>query len=161
LSPQILEEAFHRVDFDRELVFKFFIVFSLFEYALKEARLRRSGSNAEPDWDAFTDSIEQSFGPNKSNELNTAVAYIFSDPPKQQVNMNGQMNFEPRDPVNGNSEVRKLSVYIRRIRNNLFHGGKFQYDRPRDTFLIKYSLIILEEWAGLNPDVQRILHNVK
>lgn len=138
MSPQILEEAFRRVDFDRELVSKFFTMFSLFEYALKEAGFRRPGSNAEPDWDAFTDSIEKCFDQNKSIELNTAVSYIFNEPPMQQINMNRQMHFEPRDPGNGISNIRKLSLYLRRVRNNLFHGGKFGYDRPRDTLLLEF-----------------------
>jgi len=161
MSPQIREEAFRRVDFDRELVFKFFTIFSLFEYALKEAGFWRNSSRAEPDWVGFIHSIESSLRPNLSNELNTAVSYLLKYPPMQQRINNGQMGFEPCDTDENNSEIQWLSIFIRRVRNNLFHGGKYKYDRPRDTLLIQCSLIILEEWATLNQKVRRALQQGK
>lgn len=60
-----------------------------------------------------------------------------------------------------NSQTGWLAVLINRIRNNLFHGGKFIYDRPRDTDLLQYSLIIHEEWANLNSDVKRALQEAR
>jgi hypothetical protein len=54
-----------------------------------------------------------------------------------------------------------LSVLIRGVRNNLFHGGKIRYDRPRDTELIENCLIILEAWAHLHPGVESALRYVR
>lgn len=90
MSPLIIEDAYQRVDFDRELVFKFFIAFSLFEKALKENGFHRAKGNSEdiqPDWDKFSKDIDNQFLaminlPNHS-ELETAVNYLLNHPPKK------------------------------------------------------------------------------
>lgn len=49
---------------------------------------------------------------------------------------------------------------MRRVRNNLFHGGKLRYERPRDPELIQCSLIILEAWSHCNSEVERVLGSI-
>jgi len=166
MSPLIIEEAYHRVDFDRELVFKFFIAFSLFEKALKENGFHQERGNSEdiqPDWRRFATTIDEQFTANKNlpdnQELRTAIDYLLSIPPKKQVFRDGRIQFVNTER-SSDSDTEWLAVLINRVRNNLFHGGKFSYDRPRDTELLRYSLIILEEWANLNSDVKRALLEV-
>jgi hypothetical protein len=59
----------------------------------------------------------------------------------------------------GDSEINKLNLSIRDIRNNLFHGGKFngnyQEDVSRNYILLKNSIIILDEWLSLNETVKQ------
>jgi hypothetical protein len=162
MSPQLLEETFLRIDFDRELTFKFFVVFSLFEHAIKKAGFRNIGKNdsVEPDWDSFSRSINGQFNPNLNPELSNAVNYLLDNPTKKQVFRNNHLTFiQTKRPKISDTEW--LSLLIRRVRNNLFHGGKVNYDRHRDTLLIQFSIIILESWAILNPDVMQEIHNVR
>jgi len=162
MSTPFLDNVYLRVDFDRELVFKFFTVFSLFEYALKNAGFcipgRRNG--AQPDWEDFAQRIRQQFNPNTTPELSAAVNYMLNRPVLKQVIRNNSLTFVQRKRPQHLSDVEWLSVLIRGVRNNLFHGGKFRYDRPRDPKLIQHSMVILEAWAQCNDDVKRLLEKV-
>lgn len=155
-----LDEVYERVTFNRELVFRFFTVFSLFEYALKQVGDIRKGEFAEPDWDMFAARINEKFDRNRTDELKEAVEYLLTFPPKKQVVENKRIVF-CTVLANKPSNTGDLSVYIRRVRNNLFHGGKFGYDENRDSRLIECCLIVLEEWASLDENVLRELGNVK
>jgi hypothetical protein len=163
MTTPTLDEIYGRVDFDRDLVFKFFTVFSLFEYALKNTQYKRmNGGKVEATWDEFVTDINAHFSPTPGSDLALAKDYFLNSPPEKQIiDTNNQLTFEPNvvRPA-GLSDIVWLSRLIRRVRNNLFHGGKFRYDRPRDPDLIKYSLIILESWAQLHPDVGQVLRNV-
>ena len=68
------------------------------------------------------------------------------------------MAWDSSSPNNRMSEVEKLLLLIRRVRNNLFHGGKFDIEvhekRERTTKLLKYGLIILEQCLNTNQDVK-------
>jgi hypothetical protein len=159
MSPQVLQNAFDRVNFDRELVFKFFTIFSLFEHALKQAGFTRVNPNGDvyPNWDTFAHAIDAQFNIQANPELLTAVNYFVNHPTKKQVFTNNQLNFVLTQRPPNTSDTEWLATLIRRVRNNLFHGGKFKYDRYRDTLLIQFSIVILEAWAELNPDVQMVL----
>lgn len=161
MSTPFLDTIYHQVDFDRELVFKFFTIFSLFEYALKRAGFCTTGRSgeAQPDWEDFAKKIHPLFNPQVSPELTIAVNYMLTRPVRKQILRNNSLVFTSRcRPQNKNDTV-WLSILIRGVRNNLFHGGKFRYDRPRDPDLINYSLLILETWARLESNVERELVN--
>jgi len=173
MNTPFLNSVYEQVDFDRELVFKFFTVFSLFEYALKKAGFCTAGRSgeAQPDWKGFADSISAQFEnqirPQATPELVAAIDYMVNRPVMRQALYQGSVIFtnrnRPKDRKGDDiiSDTEWISILIRGVRNNLFHGGKFRYDRPRDTDLIKSSLIILEAWAHINRDVECILTNVK
>lgn len=166
MSPSILEEAFRRVEFDRDLVYKFFITFSLFEKALKEFGFRHVHTNEDiqPDWASFATKINEKFTSTRKSpdhqELETAVEYLLKKPPKKQVFRGGLIQFVECGRSDESDTV-WLSVLIRRVRNNLFHGAKFSYDRPRDSLLLQYSLTILEAWANSYPDIQKFFQTVQ
>jgi hypothetical protein len=165
MTTPFLDQIYARVDFDRELVFKFFTVFSLFEWALKQNEEFRSFRNGklEANWKAFAENIHPSF---EQDDVRASVDYFFNTPPKKQILVNEFLDYkeektreeskkdEPNDTV-------WLSIMIRRVRNNLFHGGKFGYRPERDTPLIIHSLLILETWAHCHPDIKRRLANVE
>ncbi len=162
MNTPFLDEVYGRGDFDRELVFKFFTVFSLFEYALKNTQYKRYvGGKVEATWDDFARDIAPHFSPVPGSELESAVNYLLNRPPgKQIINTTNQLDFE-RNVIrpNGLSDIVWLSRLVRRVRNNLFHGGKFRYDRPRDPELIQHSLVIREAWSDCHPDVERERRN--
>jgi hypothetical protein len=166
MSPHVLNYTFERIRFDKSLVFEFFIKFSLFENALKSSGFyKQSGRNGiKPNWEKFSEEIEQEFSriyylPYK-HELNTAVQYFLDFPPRKQGIDGGELTFKDNDLEN-KTLSEQLSILIRCVRNNLFHGGKFEYERPRDTLLIQFSIIILEEWAEIIPSVRNQLNQIR
>jgi hypothetical protein len=158
MNTPFLDEVYARVDFDRELVFKFFTVFSLFEYALKNTKFRKGNEEkVEADWELFAKEIHDQFDPSITPELQEAVNYLLAHPTKKQILRGQNLLFVESGIVH--HQTIWLAMLINRTRNNLFHGGKFRYDRPRDPDLITHSLIILEIWAQLQPEVKEALRN--
>jgi hypothetical protein len=105
------------------LAVQFFKTFARFEYALKAAGYHKGDGNAKPDWDRFAQSIDSCFEQPLSDALAAAVKFLIETPPKRQVLVDGKLEWEEAREEGPDS--RKLSIYIRRVRNNLFHGGKF------------------------------------
>jgi hypothetical protein len=129
-----------------ELAAEFFRDFSRMEYALKAASfMKPNRANAEADWEAFARAIHQPISENESAELAAAKTFLLQKPPKKQVNNNGQIEWSDTVPQH-NGETDLLLLYVRRVRNNLFHGGKFNgrwFAPERSTALIKASSVIL------------------
>mgnify|MGYP001434037192 CR=1 FL=1 len=166
MNENILSKAYNTVCFDREIVFKFFITFSLFEYALKKAGFRRTPrkEDVEVDWTKFSQTINDTFvrmlSSQPDSELNKAVQFILDNPPGKQVYKQQDLQFERRKRPDNISDTEWLSILIRGIRNNLFHGAKFRYDSHRDSPLMEAALIILEAWACCNEEVRQNLIDV-
>ena len=163
MSTPFLDEIYKRVDFDRELVFKFFTVFSLFEYALRQAGYCATGRSgeAQPNWEDFANAIHPQFDPQGNQTLTTAVDYMLNHPVMKQVPRNNALVFIQRQRPHNMNNTLWISILIRGVRNNLFHGGKFRYERPRDPDLIHSSLIILEAWSQCNNEVKLALENIR
>lgn len=146
----------------RNLVFDFFITFSRFECALKNSirYARINGLKVAADWTRFASSIQDTFDKTYSPELDAAVEYIINNPPKVQHLENNQLVWHHLEIENNTPLTTRLDLYIRTIRNNLFHGGKFngvyEPDISRNYILISNAMIILNDWLRLN-EVVRIL----
>jgi hypothetical protein len=145
----------------QSLINEFFITFSRFECALKATGFATGDfERVNPNWDAFTASIRNSFENEiKSESIKTAINYLQNNPPRIQNLINGQLGwrervFQPNDPL-----VKQLSLSIKDIRNNLFHGGKFngyyQEDLSRNFYLLKHSIEILNFWLKLSDPVRQ------
>lgn len=140
------------------LMLDFFITFSRFECALKTSNFCSGDADkVSANWDTFIASIKPTFNKDKNAQLSQAVDYLIQNPPRIQMIDNGQLGwrdriFNPNDP-----EINKLSLSIRDIRNNLFHGGKFngnyQADISRNYILLKNAIIILNDWLSLSEQV--------
>ena len=136
-------------------VIKFFLIFSRFEYALKRAGYLRNRKYAEPDWDSFSDKIND-YLPSQKNEyyeFRNAVDYLNKYPPKKQIvnkEENGIKSLGSLVSKPRGNEAHVLSTYIRRIRNNLFHGAKIPFDPKRDSKLIKNATTILTHFLELD-----------
>ncbi len=59
-------------------------------------------------------------------------------------------------PPNGSCDTDYFLLLVRRVRNNLFHGGKFNehwFEPERSEHLISHSITILNKALIMNKDV--------
>lgn len=143
----------------KTLINTFFIVFSRFECALKESSfINLRGDKVYANWDRFAISINEVFNRDRTPELNTAVDYLIQNPPRVQSIHNNELIWIDRVFQGNESLVQKLSISIRDVRNNLFHGGKFrgnfEPEVSRNYILLKSSILILSEWLRLSENVR-------
>lgn len=148
---------------NRDLVITFFITFSRFEYALKEEGFFNGNQNkVTANWDQFATSIRGSFQPDRTPELQAAVDYLHNSPPRKQIVLDGTRLRWSHPRYRENTPLfNELLLSIRTVRNNLFHGAKFQeifhedHSSGRNQRLLQSSLIILEECLRLSKTVRR------
>ena len=141
----------------KDIILEFFIAFSRFEFALKASNFVKGGERVSANWDTFVNLIANDFNPNSSIELKTATHYIITNPPQvQSLHENNivwsKRNIEANTPI-----INKLRLHITDIRNNLFHGGKFNDtfspENSRNYVLLKSAIIILNNWLELSPEI--------
>ena len=156
-----------RLAINRELVLEFFLAFSCFEFALKNAGYahpcpRQNGRlpSVDPGWDTFAASVRDLFKRTRNPELNSACDYMLENPPLEQVLIETGLAWETNNPCESVSEVECLLRLVRRVRNNLFHGAKFSNEAFEDTsrqeMLLKGSLLILAECLDVSPQVRSV-----
>lgn len=141
----------------KSILFDFFVTFSRFECALKNTDRFLMTTKAEANWDRFASTISESFDSQKSESISKAVEYFLNEPPRKQIVRGGLLMWDENILENDMPLTNRLCVYIRRVRNNTLHGGKFNGDfkpESRNYHLIWYSLIILNEWLNLDNDVK-------
>ncbi len=153
-----MDSAFNHLKVPPDLACDFLGVFARSEYALKAARF--AGGNEKQvnaDWDAFAKAIANRFHPSKSQDLRTAVDYLLTNPPKKQVLKNKTLEFSDAPPDRNQSKAQEVLLMVRRVRNNLFHGGKFLpvpvSDPDRDKLLVQHSLTVLRACIRLHDEV--------
>jgi hypothetical protein len=135
-----------------QLVIRFFVVFARFEYALKRAGFAtQTDRGIRIDWTGFAKRISDSIEP--SDDYLAAAEYFKSQPPRRQViGSNGQLDFEPKQSYQNPLSAPELAVLVARVRNNLFHGGKFPispvFDSARNRDLLEGGLVILSEFLA-------------
>jgi len=144
---------------NRDLVLGFFLKFSRFEFALKLAGYARGNiTRVEPDWIRFAATIKGIFNKNHNPRLAQACEYFLSNPPNQQVRVGGSLGWSTQPPANANTEPELLIALVKRVRNNLFHGGKYNAQMHEETArserLLSGSLLILEECLRVSPRVK-------
>ena len=154
---------------NRDLLLEFFLTFSRFEYALKASNFfqhpdqktvdPRNPPDAKPDWDSFGVFLRGVFQSNRTDELQRACEYMIDSPPMKQVIIDDSIVWETPAIPNNVPEIDYLLRMVRYVRNNLFHGGKYNIDVHEDTqrtvLLLTYSLTILGECLSLAPEVKR------
>lgn len=142
------------------LAFEFFRVFSRFEYALKAAGFHKGTGPAEANWDLFATEIEiriKNIHPGSAAE---AVAFLLAEPPKKQFI--GAAGLEWKNtPANQGSLAKDLFTYVRRVRNNLFHGGKFNghWFAPERSEKLLTACIDVMRWSIENNSRVRDAYN--
>jgi hypothetical protein len=154
-----VENLIHATHLDRELILHFLIYFARAEYALKRAHyIKGNETRIDADWDKFASDTHGKFNAEVSEELSSATKYLLEHPPKKQALKNGQLAWV--DSECGKKEILPcLLVLVRRVRNNLFHGGKFPTkpipEVSRDRRLLESCLLVLSAALQLNQSVAR------
>ena len=148
-----------RESLDRQ-AHEFFKLFAQYEFALKMMGYCQAGRNdqAEPQWDRFACEIAHPVMDLATPEVAEAREYLLTTPPKRQVWRGDHVAWELVN--NEDRSVQMLFAHIRRVRNNLFHGGKFHdrwIDPDRSEALISRSLLLLRALANENGDLREAL----
>jgi hypothetical protein len=140
------------------LAFKFFKLFAQYESSLKERGFFQSENRDKirVDWDRFANQeIGRSFLEQLGDQADSAE-YILDKPPKKlTVNEEGKIIWQK--VPNNEKTVQILFSHLRRIRNNLFHGSKFNhtwFDPERSKPLLEHGLKILEFFKSKALTVQ-------
>lgn len=149
-------------DEDKNLAIAFFIAFSRVERAMKRCGIvaGQPKGAAKADWTRLPQRLN---GQLESGEVTEALRYLFEHPPKKQVFVaDGQ---EPVWQDDGCSPTdrspRRALDLVCRVRNNLFHGGKYP-DKPveeplRDRQLIQCALSVLARTVSICPSLNKHL----
>lgn len=143
-----------------DLAGELFTTFARFEYALKAAGFHKGDGAAESDWRSFAKSVSGLFDDPDAPPLKDAVQYILHHPPKKQIVEGGKLAWAVAAP---STDLRSdlVLTYVRRVRNNLFHGGKFNgrwFEPQRSEQLLKHSLTILHACLAASNDVNDAFH---
>jgi len=143
-----------------ELAKELFQVFSRTEYALKATGFNNGDGPAEANWRNFALTVEDLIANPTELELKDAIAFLFNAPPKKQMIKGGLIKWEKSKP-HTDSRADELLIYVRRVRNNLFHGGKFNghwFSPGRSEPLLRYSIVILNACVNRTPLVYEAYH---
>lgn len=139
----------------------FFIVFSRFECAMKRSGTYARGNEqgVDPDWDKLAKDLGADFF---ADVQSRDVARILIDAPPMKQILQADTSLGWRD-IGGVANARDLFLAIRRVRNNLLHGGKYRDERDgnyteingseRDDILLRQSLAVLELALEAVPDL--------
>jgi len=132
--------------------------FARIEYALKAAGFNYGEGEAKPNWDKFASSVSGVL--DKDPAIAAAINYMNEKPPKKQVIRNKLLEWEEVTPnVNKTHEI---LLCVRRVRNNLFHGGKFNghwFAPERSKELLLHSLNILDACLRASPCLKEAFEN--
>jgi hypothetical protein len=144
-------------EIDQALVFRFFISFSRFEYALKRSGFFKKGSgifssDAVTDWDKFAKTHRTAFYRGATPALTEACSYFERRPPRRQVVKNGELSWSSPLSRGWKPELDWFLQMVRRVRDNLFHGG--EEESAGDSELLHHCLVIMETALSLNHAVQ-------
>lgn len=150
---------------DQKLLLDFFFTFSRFEFALKNSEFfvkRRDTSlpyEARANWDTFAQRLQDVFHTDATGRLRDACDHFLYNPPFREVVVGGSLGWDTTAEDESLSEIVRLLRYVRRVRNNLFHGGKFStlpgLETSRNVALLEDSLVILKECLRLAEEVRR------
>lgn len=151
-------EIVHTLGMNREDLLDFFVLFSRMEYALKSCGYVSNLNGASPDWDKFANQYSKQFESDLILEelvdLAKAHGYLFAEPPRKQCLGENNILEWKRDEQWNSQGLKETLLLIRRIRNNLFHGGKYEgYVPVRDNTLICHATTILRRCLEYSHDV--------
>lgn len=142
-------------DLGRAIVF--FLFFARFEYALKRAGYVSSSHDAKADWNRFAEGHATLLSSKRSDEFERAVQLIRDSPPKKQTIREGRLGWAADNFV-GTFDEARLLILVCRIRNNLFHGGKFpdgpEDDIARDRALLEAGLTVMQECLDVDTNLR-------
>lgn len=130
-----------------KLAFEFLREFSRCEYCLKVVGLRKPNRrDPTADWVTFASEVRAVLETPSSAEIKAAVQYYLDHPPKKQIERpDGLLDWKDQLPDHKHQAELVLRL-VCRVRNNLFHGGKFNdhwFEPQRSDELLRHALVIL------------------
>lgn len=142
-----MQSPFGDLQIDTSLVAEFFGVFARFEYAMKASQYFKADrwGNAAPDWLVLKANLGPALTESMLAEPNDLIAYLLREPPLVQKYSDHGPVFREVE-LDGQDDGARALEAAKRVRNNLFHGGKHTPHSPpeRDTKLIKAALLVLD-----------------
>lgn len=150
---EISERIFEKLGPEKETAIEFFAVFSRFESALKcnecikRNKKIKKDDRAKPNWDDYANYFEKPEKSDIKKEIEEAAKiYLWIKPPKIQIveNVENGMIRCKTAPTSEKITIPDIFNLIRIVRNNLFHGGKYEFGlKKRDEDLVQACLKIL------------------
>ena len=136
-----------------------FIEFARFEYCLKASGfLKTQNGPAEPNWDKFANctEIKELFDKIQSEPeaSDCKMRYLLDKPPKQQIAGDDGLSWNKTNII---TKSQDYFVAVRRVRNNLFHGGKFNgnfFEPQRSVELLEAVLCVLKAARDSHQDIK-------
>ncbi len=152
-----------QVRIDQELLLEFLTKFSRFEFAMKlSGYIRERDDSVEPDWERFSSDIDGLFDKENTAMLTRACDYILLNPPYEQILVGGALGWSSCFQREANTETELLLDLVRRVRNNLCHGGMYDARIHQETAqseaFLRGSLLIIEECLRVSPAVKQAFH---
>ena len=145
---------------DRERVFRFLALFARSECALKCTGFVHAGryGQAEANWEEYADRVSESVAALSDATFVAAREALLNPPPMRQHLEGNRIRWRPNPRRPDETDTLYLLRVVRDVRNNLFHGGKYQ-DGPveelaRDRRLIDNATAVLEACVELEPRVR-------
>ena len=139
------------------LCYEFFREFSRYEYCLKACGLHHKIKDAKANWDEYAKQVSEIINNTTDPELIAAITYFKEHPPKQQIIEDDSLVWD--DSLPQEKDLAKfLFLLIRRVRNNLFHGGKFNgkwFEPERSEALLQHGLVILRHCGTRHSEVSK------
>jgi hypothetical protein len=111
---------------------------------------------AEPNWRGFESGIRETALASESFKV--VAKRLIELAPRCQVVIAGKLGWQTA--VQGNADDVEYALFLlRTVRNNLFHGGKYEHGGPihdvaRDTKILTAALALLGECYELDNRVQ-------
>lgn len=139
------------------LCYEFFREFSRYEYCLKASGLHHKIKDAKADWDEYAKQVSETINNTTDPELIAAITYFKEHPPKKQIIKEGSLVWDDSLPQE-NDLAKFIFLLIRRVRNNLFHGGKFNekwFEPERSETLLQHGLVILRRCGAEHSEVRK------
>ncbi len=142
---------------------EFFTLFARFEYSMKIVGIRRAKKSGaiEADWSELARRVDSPLSASNNPALKEACAYLLETPPKRQDLIKGEITWR-EVPAGKGSDSADLFTYICRVRNNIFHGGKFRgmqlADPERSSELMRHSRTVLHAVLDFIPELREAFH---
>jgi len=96
-----------------------------FEHSAMNNKSKYSMNFAAADRDRITQRCGKAFKGTEEEALVEGIKYLLEHPPKKQAIIRGTLSWQDSQPDRNSPMLQNLLVLVRRVRNNLFHGGKF------------------------------------
>ncbi len=143
-----------------DLTIEFMVTFSRMEHALKSTGYAIGNEDkVEPAWDRFANEIDQQFNQLEDKELIEAKNLLLNSPPRKQVLKEDQVKFKDQTVDQHQRTTQQIIRFVRTVRNNLFHGGKFlpagEEEAGRNEVLVGASLKVIRACIELNGRVKQ------